>query len=473
MAADTAEESDAEEAAAAETEADMAADTAEERDAEVVAPAETEAAMAAAAAEERDAEVAEIFGSKKEKEYTGEPIALDFYKTDIRNVIRIIRDVSGENFAIDKDVSGSVTLSFVNPVPWDLVLDLVLDMNDLGMIKRKGILRIATKDTIRRQKEAVRAELAAEQELKKTEAQLSPLFTEYFSISYSDARADILPHLESLLSERGHAKVDARTNQIIMTDVVENIDKAKEIIEKIDKVTPQVMIKARVVETTTDFSREFGTEWGIDNEPGVWSSDVGADYNYNVAMNNPAGSATNTIGVNFARIVGTPFSLDARLSLMETKGEVKIISSPRVVTLDNKEATISQGQEIPYTTVDDGEADTEFKDALLQLKVIPHVTPDDRISMKINIEETELGEAKFSGQEPPLNTKQAETELLVNDGDTIVIGGIIQQTEREGVGGVPYLSKIPLLGHLFKRSSRSSEKTELLIFITPSVVRLD
>jgi len=457
------------------------------------APAEAEATMAAAAREAQDADVTEIFGAKKKKEYTGEPIALDFYKTDIRNVIRIIRDVSGKNFAIDKDVSGSVTLSFVNPVPWDQVLDLILEMNDLGMVKNDGILRIATKDTIRRQKEAAKAELAAEQELKKTEEQLEPLITEYFSISYSDAGADVLPHLEDLLTERGHAKVDARTNQIIMTDIASNVEKAKEIIEKIDRVTPQVMIKARVVETSTDFSREFGFEWGSGgsygvhnrpggntapptfnpNQPGTYSSDLGGFYGYNVAFNNPAGFATNSLGIDFSRIVGTPFSLDARLSLMETKGEIKIISSPRIVTLDNKQATISQGQEIPYTTVDDGEADTEFKDALLQLQVTPHVTPDNRISMKIYIEETELGEAQIAGQEPPLNTKNAETELLVNDGDTIVIGGIIQQTDREGMGGVPYLSKIPLLGHLFKNTSRSSEKTELLIFITPTVVRLD
>ncbi|MFO8048550.1 MAG: type IV pilus secretin PilQ [Desulfosudaceae bacterium] len=437
--------------------------------------AESDAAPAEVAAteESRDAEVADIFGDKKNKVYTGEPIALDFYKTDIRNVIRIIRDVSGKNFAIDKDVGGSVTLSFVNPVPWDQVLDLVLEMNDLGMIKQDGILRISTKDTIRRQKEAARAELAAEQELKKTEEQMAPLMTEYFAVSYSNASADIMPHLEDLLSERGHAKVDSRTNQVIMTDTMENIEKARNIIEKIDRVTPQVMIKARVVETSTNFSREFGTEWGMDNSPGVESSDLGGTYNYDVAMNNPAGTATNTLGVDFSRIVGTPFSLDAKLSLMETNGQVKIISSPRIVTLDNKKATISQGQEIPYTSATSDKIETEFKDADLKLEVTPHVTPDNRISMKIFIEEKEVGEVRFAGGEPPLNTKEAQTELLVNDGDTIVIGGIIQETERENEGGVPYLKDIPLLGHLFKNTSRTNEKSELLIFITPTVVRLD
>lgn len=409
----------------------------------------------------------------KQPVYTGEPIALEFYKTDIRNVIRILKDVSGKNFAIDENVSGSVSLSFVNPVPWDQVLDLILEMNDLGMVEQNGIVRISTQETILKQKETARAAMAAEQELKATEEQLAPLVTEYFSISYSDASSDILPHIQDILTpDRGHAKVDTRTNQLIMTDIQEKIDRAREIIEQIDKVTPQVMINARMVETSTNFSREFGMEWGIANSPGTYRHEIGGTYNYDVALNNPANSATNTLGINFSRIVGTPFSLDAKLSLMETMGEVRIISSPRIVTLDNKQATISQGQEIPYTTVDEGEADTQFKDADLKLEVTPHVTPDNRISMKIHIEEKEVGDMGALS-EPPLNTKEADTELLVNDGDTIVIGGIIQETDRESTSGIPFISKLPLLGHLFKEQARSNEKSELLIFITPTIVRLD
>ena len=450
---------------------------------DTTASAGTESAAEEAWAEEAGApadepEVAETeattaFMGGQKPAYTGEPIALEFYKTDIRNVIRIIKDVSGKNFAIDEDVGGSVSLSFVNPVPWDQVLDLILEMNDLGMVEQNGIVRISTQATILKQKEAARAALAADQELKVTEEQLAPLVTEYFAISYSDASADVLPHIEDILTpERGHAKVDSRTNQLIMTDIQEKINQAREIITQIDKVTPQVMINARMVETSTNFSREFGTEWGIDNSPGTYRHEIGGTYTYDVAMNNPANSATNSIGINFSRIVGTPFSLDAKLSLMETMGEVRIISSPRIVTLDNKKASISQGQEIPYTTVDDGEADTEFKDADLKLEVTPHVTPDNRISMKIHIEEKEVGEMGAL-DEPPLNTKQADTELLVNDGDTIVIGGIIQETDRESQSGIPFLSKIPILGHLFKEQMRSNEKSELLIFITPTIVRLD
>ncbi|MDY6904014.1 MAG: type IV pilus secretin PilQ [Thermodesulfobacteriota bacterium] len=407
----------------------------------------------------------------KKPKYTGEPIALDFYKTDIRNVIRILKDVSGKNFAIDKDVEGSVTLSFVNPVPWDQVLDLILEMNDLGMVEDDGIIRIATQETLRRQKEAAQAALVAQQQLKQKEEELAPLQTEYFAISYSEAGSDILPHLEPLLTARGHVKVDSRTNQVIMTDVAERIEKATEIISKIDKVTPQVMIKARIVETTTNFAREFGTEWGWSNSPGTYRDDWGGTLSYDVAMNNLA-STVNTLGINFARLVGTPFSLDARLSLMESSGEVKIISTPKIMTLDNKEAAISQGQEIPYTTVDDGEADTKFKDANLELKVTPHVTPDNRISMKINIVEKELGETGVS-DEPPINTKEALTELLVNDGDTVVIGGILQETKSEGSRGLPWLRHIPLLGKLFSRDIKRENKSELLIFITPTVVRLD
>ncbi|MDY6823156.1 MAG: type IV pilus secretin PilQ [Thermodesulfobacteriota bacterium] len=444
------------------------------------APEEAEAPLVSKAMEEAEQAPVTVFPGKKEQ-YTGEPIALDFYKTNIRNVIRILNDVSGKNFAIDKDVEGSVTLSFVNPVPWDQVLDLILEMNDLGMVEGDGIIRIATQETLRRQKEAAQAALVAEQELKRKEEELAPLHTEYFSISYSDAGSDILPHLESLLTSRGNVKVDARTNQVIMTDVAEKIDKAHEIIEKIDRVTPQVMIKGRIVETSSSFSREFGTEWGINNtynSPGInigtdgtYRDAIGGTYTYDVAMNSLNSPAQNMIGINFARIVGTPFSLDARLSLMESTGEVNIVSTPKVVTLDNKTAVISQGVEYPYTTVDDGEADTEFKSIELKLEVIPHVTPDNRISMKIALEKNDLGE--IINGEQSFNTKKANTELLVNDGDTVVIGGIIKQRNSSGQRGVPWLSKIPLLGNLFKYKSKSNDKNELLIFITPNVLRLD
>ncbi len=443
-------------------------------------------------------EVPPVLVSRKKTTYTGEPIALDFYKTDIRNVIRILKDVSGKNFAIDKGVEGSVTLSFINPVPWDQVLDLILEMNDLGQVERDGIIRIATQETLRKQKESAQAALAAEQDLKKTEETLAPLETEYFAISYADAGAEVLPHISSFLSDRGHAKVDARTNQVIMTDVPDRIKKAREVIEKIDQVTPQVMIQARIVETSTDFSREIGTRWGTRNYfletekfgannddwdtagatqsswPGTYVDDVsGAEgtYTYGVALNNLAAPVSNAIGLDFAKILGTPFSLDARLSLMEAEGEGKVISTPKIVTMDNKEAIISQGEEIPYTTVSADGTDTQFKDAELELRVTPHVTPDNRIALKINLQQKE----PIAGisEEPPLNTKEASTELLVNDGDTVVIGGIMQQSTRNSEAGIPWISKIPVLGNLFKYKTASEDKDELLIFITPSIVRLE
>ena len=428
---------------------------------------------------EPDAPAPSLFGKKKK--FTGEPIALDFYKTDIRNVIRILKDVSGKNFAIDDDVSGSVTLSFVNPVPWDQVLDLILEMNDLGLVEADGIIRIATQATLVQQKEAEKAALAAQQDLKKAEETLAPLVTEYFSVSYANAGSDILPHIEGLLSDRGHVKVDNRTNQVIMTDVEEKVEKAREIIARIDKVTPQVMIKARIVETSSSFSREFGTEWGIDNKynspsinigtDGTYSDEIGGTYTYDVALNSLSSPVQNLIGINFARIIGTPFSLDAKLSLMESTGDVKIISTPKVVTLDNKTAVISQGIDYPYTVVEDGEADVKWKTIDLKLDVTPHVTPDNRISMKLNIQKNDVGE--IINGEQSFNTKQAATELLVNDGDTVVIGGIIKEREGAGERGVPWISKIPVLGNLFKFKTRSEEKSELLIFITPNVVRLD
>ncbi len=441
-----------------------------------------QAAPVAAAEQETEAKPGLLAMLNKKKKYTGEPIALDFYKTDIRNVIRILKDVSGKNFAIDQDVSGSVTLSFVNPVPWDQVLDLVLEMNDLGKVEENGIIRIATKATLTKQKEAEKEALAALQELQKTHETLTPLETRYFPINYANASKDVLPHIKELLSERGHAQVDSRTNQIIMTDVPENLEKAREIIERIDRVTPQVMIKARIVETSNTFAREFGTEWGMSNKSnayginigtdGAYRSELGGTYTYDVALNSLTTPVQNIIGVNFARIVGTPFSLDAKLSLMETNGDVKIVSTPKVVTLDNKTATISQGLEYPYLKLDDsGNTTTEFKDIELKLDVTPHVTPDNRISMKINITKNDIGEV-INGEQS-FNTKEADTELLVNDGDTVVIGGIMKERQSKGYRGVPLLSRIPVIGALFRYTTKSNDKNELLIFITPQIVRLD
>jgi type IV pilus assembly protein PilQ len=411
------------------------------------------------------------FGSGKKK-YIGEKIALDFYKTDIKNVFRILREVSGKNFAIDKDVNGSVTLTLDKPVPWDQVMDLVLKMNQLGMIYEQDIIRIATLETLRKEEDQHSAQLAAAKKAQEQKESLEPIFTEYIPVNYSQAATEVVPHIKNILTkDRGSVSVDGRNNQLIITDTKEVIKQAKEIVRRIDKVTPQVVIEARIVEVSNNFSRELGIEWNTDYGPG-YSDVLDANVEGNMAMNFPASGATSGIGINFRRIDGLPFVLNAKINALETQGEGKILSSPKIVTLDNKKARIKQGLEYPYLERDDsGGSSVKFKNIDLLLEVTPHVTPDNRISMSIFITKNDV--AGVTDGVPSIATNEAETELLVNDGDTIVIGGIIKASESGGESGFPGLSKIPVLGWLFKTENHSDQKNELLIFMTPRIVQLE
>ncbi len=409
---------------------------------------------------------------RKPKKYTGEKIALDFFETDIKNVFRILREISGMNFAIDKDVSGRVTLTLDKPVPWDQVLDLVLRMNQLGKAQEENIIRVATLKTLKTEEDLRAAKIAAAQKSQRQERALEPLVTEYIAVNYSNAATEILPHIKNIVTpERGSASVDGRNNQIILTDTEDKIWQAKEIVNRIDKVTPQVIIEARIAEVSTDVSSEFGFAWDATAGPansGMFDGDIIGD----MAMNFPAAGATSSVGFTFNKIGGTPFVLNARLNALESTGEGKIISSPKIVTLDNKKAKIKQGIEYPYLERDDtGGSSVSFKDIDLLLEVTPHVTPDNRVSMQIKITKNDID--TITQGVPSLSTNEAETELLVNDGDTIVIGGIMKTRKTNSVAGFPWLSKIPVLGWFFKTKSDSKESSELLIFITPKIVKLE
>ena len=405
----------------------------------------------------------------KAGKFSGEKIALNFFDTDIKNVFRILMDVSGKNFAIDKDVSGKVTLTFDKPVPWDQVLDLVLRMNGLGMVYEGDIIRIATLKTLRAEQEERQAAIAAKKKAEEEKKTLEPLTTAYIPISYANAKSDILPHIH-VTKGRGNVSVDTRNNQIIITDIPEKVKMAKEIVKKIDKVTPQVMIEARIVEATDTFSREIGAQWGITGTR--TDSSLGGTLTYNMGATNPPSSSLGSIGISFSRLVGNQFQiLDATLSASESEGTVKIISAPKILTLDNKPAKIKQGLAYPYNKLDaDGNTTTEFKDIALELEVTPHITPDDRVTMKIVIKNNEIG-AVINNQ-ISFTTKEAYTELLVDDGDTIVIGGIRKTRKDINETGLPFLRKIPVLGWLFKDNSKEKSEEELLIFITPRVVQL-
>jgi len=404
------------------------------------------------------------------KIYRGEKIALDFYETDIKNVFRIIREISGKNFAIDKDVTGKVTLTLETPVPWDQALDLVLKMNQLGMVYEGDIIRVATLATLAIEEKMRQARIEEEKKTREAERSLEPLVTEYVSVNYSKASSEILPHVKKVLTEkRGTVTVDERNNQLIITDTAEVVEKIKEIVARIDTVTPQVIIEAKIVEVSSNFSNDIGIDWSADIGP--WGFTDGT-LDGNVAMNFPA-TSDGVLGFTFNKLTGTPLVLNAQLTAMETRGEGKIISSPRIATLDNKKATITQGVEYPYLERDSsGLATVKFKDIDLTLEVTPIVSPDDRILMKISIQKDDIAAITPTG-EPALSTNEAQTVLLVNDGETIVIGGILKSSVTSDNRGWPGLKNIPLLGWLFKTESKSSQNNELLIFITPKIVKLE
>jgi len=310
------------------------------------------------------------------RKYTGEKIALDFYETDIKNVFRILREVSGKNYAIDKDVTGRVTLTLRKPVPWDQVLDLILRMNSLGMVYEDDIVRIATLTTLQQEETLRQAALEAAQRSREAEKALEPLVTAYIPINYSDATADILPHLQNIITEgRGTLSVHTATNQIIIKDVAAKVEEAKILVSKLDIVTAQVLIEARVVEATNTFKKELGTV--LTASVGPITQHDGNNQNYAFTSNFPKSASKSLFDVTWNKVSGTPATLNAKINALEEEGESKTISSPKVLTLDNKPATIKQGVSYPINKLDaDGNSTTEFKDIVLELTVTPHVTMD-------------------------------------------------------------------------------------------------
>ena len=415
-----------------------------------------------------------------EKKFTGEKIAFDFYDMDIRNVFRLIKEVSGKSFAVDKNVTGKVSLRFDKPVPWDQVLDLVLRMNQLGMTMEGNIIRIATLSTLAQEEKLKQAQLKAAQQAQEQAKALEPLFTEYIPISYSNASTEVLPLIQPILTEgRGKAEVDTRNNQVIITDTAVKIRQARQIAQKIDTVTPQVVIEARIVEANTNFTREIGFDWG---EVTLGQFDVPYTNRWKagptefLANNIPDTLAIDnaaSLAFSLFKTSGTPFSIvDATLAASEVEGKTNIISSPKIVTTDNKKARIKQGFEVPYTERDSSGRETiKFKNVDLLLEVTPTVTPDNRITMTIFVTKNDVVDPTES--EPALSINEAQTEILIDDGDTIVIGGILKSTLSWGESGIPGLRRMGVLGWLFKYQQEIDDKNELLIFLTPRVVQLE
>jgi type IV pilus assembly protein PilQ len=429
-------------------------------------PAPAEPAMAeelAPAAPKGEDVVTEIPSNRPAKKaYHGRRVTLEFSDADIRKIFQLIAEVSNLNFLISDDVQGTITIKLVN-VPWDQALDVILDAKGLGMQREGNIVQIKPKTKIATQADE-------EQAAKRAAERVMELRTAVFEVNYA-AVGEVANQFAALKSERGTITRDERTSRVIVKDVQPALDDMRQLLKTLDAPEKQVMIEARIVEATSSFTRDLGVQWGLHYKDGSASfagiNTVDTGFGGAVSSAGPGSSGAGGIGLgmSFGKLTSN-VQLDMRLAAAATIGQVKIISTPKVVTLNNKAAKISQGQSIPYQTTSAEGTKTEFVEAALTLEVTPHITADGAVSMKIKASNNSPG----AGSPPPINKKEATTELVVTNGETTVIGGIYVDSDTETDTGIPFLSDIPLLGWMFKSNAKQKTKTELLIFITPKVV---
>ncbi len=413
--------------------------------------------------------------------YTGEKLTLNFQKIDVREALNVIADFTETNMVISDTVGGNITLR-LKDVPWDQALDIILQSRGLDMRKNGNVIQVAPREEIAAKE---KIDLSAHQEI----AELEELRTESFQLSYQkgDAVAAMLTNdKQRMLSKRGSAVVDQRTNTIFVQDTASHLEDARRLIKQIDVPVRQVMIEARVVEATDKFSKNLGVRMGYNSND---TFKVGGNVNGNVGANTvTAGPLAGTVMPANTPSVNLPSSgtagtfsmllfnssmsklLSLELTALETDSKGKVISSPRVVTSDKTEATIATGTEVPYQQASSsGATNVAFKEATLSLSVKPQITPDDNVIMDIKVNKDSVG-ALYSGV-PSIDTNKVTTQVLVENGGTVVIGGVYSQTLSSGVDKVPFLGDIPVLGYLFRDAAIVDNKDELLIFITPKIIK--
>ncbi len=407
------------------------------------------------------------------KVYVGEPINFSLRDADIKEVLRTFAKIAGLNMVIQPGVQGPVTVE-LDQVPWDQALEIILKTNDLGYELDGNIMRIAPRARLAEEAQAEAAQRAAA-------ALAVPLRTVLKRISYAQAQeiANLLRSgTASILSARGSVVVDPRTNTLIIKELPEFMNTVLDVIDQVDVPEPQVMIEARIVETTKQFNRTLGIAWGFngvaDNAHG---NSTGLVFPNNVAGNGGVnlltGGSNGFLNLALGNILDT-FTLDAQLQAAENEGLVNILSAPKVATLNNVAASIQSGLQIPVQTVANNTVTVQFINATLRLDVTPHVTADGTVLMDIAVQkrEPQLAFAVVGATNAPIATKEARTRVIVRDGGTTVIGGIYKVTSDQGEDRVPGLADIPLLGHLFRNKRHSNANEELLIFITPRVIKL-
>jgi type IV pilus assembly protein PilQ len=434
-------------------------------------------------------------GAEEKKEYTGERLTLNFQDIDVRSVLQLLADTSGQNIVVSDSVAGNLTLRLQN-VPWDQALDIVLRTKGLDKRRQDNVIIIGpTEELATREK----AELAAHKEVQ----ELSPTHTEFMQVNY--AKVGDLAKLiktnnakDSMLSPRGSISTDERTNTLLVQDTSDKLADIRRLVQTLDVPVKQVLIEARIVIVSDTFEKDLGVRFGVStsrpNGPGgllaVSGNGLGANQIVNTAgtaasaslpattldnryqVNTPAANSNGSIGVS---LLGGSYIVDLELSAAQNEGKSETISSPRIITANQKQATIMQGVEIPYQeSASSGATTTQFKDAVLKLKVTPLITPDNRVILDLDVSDDSVGQQVTSatgGSVPSIDTRQIITQVLVNDGQTVVLGGILDTTKSRTANKVPFLADIPVLGYLFRSTTDINNKTELLIFITPKILR--
>lgn len=426
--------------------------------------------------------------------YKGERLSLNFQDIEVRSVLQLIADFTGLNMVVSDSVGGNITLRLKN-VPWDQALEIILRTKGLGQRAEGNVIYIAP-----------HTEIAQRFQEQQQAEELAPLRTELMQVNYAKA-TDLAGLLKSgenrVLSERGSVTVDQRTNTLIVTDTAEKLADAQKLIERLDLPVRQVLIEARIVVANDSFGRELGVRFGVSSvkrngRQGVYTvtgSGEGADAMVGEAIDNlqntgqpfPVSPAThaNRLGVNMPAsvlqaahpagrlamaILGKDILVDLELSALQAEGRGEVISNPRVVTGNQGKAVIKQGLEIPYQeATSSGATNVEFKEAVLSLEVTPQITPDDRIMMDLNIKKDRPDFTRSVLGVPPIETREVSSSVLVNNGETVVLGGIYEETTQNQLTKVPLLGDIPLFGNLFKSRMNNNERNELLIFVTPKI----
>ena len=439
---------------------------------------------------------------EEKREYTGERLTLNFQDIEARAVLQLLADASGQNIVVSDSVQGNVTLRLQN-VPWDQALDIVLRTKGLDMRKRDNVIIVAPADELAARE---KADLAAKKDIQ----ELAPLRSEFLQVNYAKAKemADLIKAQGgSMLSARGAVSFDERTNTLLLQDTADRLTDIRRLVQTLDIPVRQVLIEARIAIVNDDFTRSLGVRAGytgiarngnngaivtsgsaeatdtglasaLDNlqssgspypiEIPVGTTGAPSRYNVNLPIANPAGRIATMI-------LGSDYIVDLALSAAQAEGRGEVVSSPRLITANQKEASIEQGVEIPYQeSASSGATTIQFKKAVLSLKVTPQITPDNRIILDLNVKKDSVGQVIVGGagnQIPSIDTREITTQVLVNDGQTVVLGGILETDRRHDETKVPYLGDVPVLGHLFKTTRRTNNKDELLIFVTPKIVR--